>query len=67
MENNKKQTAVEFLVKELNKIIPLNKFDEINNIVSKAIQLEYQQLHDSYMQGCKDEEESNTKNKLNEQ
>ena len=45
----KKQTAVEWLVKELNQkidFIPMNKWDEIRDIVQQAKEMEKQQIID---------------------
>ena len=49
-----KQTAVEWLVDELNKkidFIPLNKWDEIRDIVQQAKEMERQQIMSAFTQG----------------
>jgi predicted esterase len=47
MTNNKQQTAVEWLVKELNQkidFIPLDKWDMIRDIIEKAKEMEKEQM-----------------------
>ena len=47
----KKQTAVEWLVKELNKMIdfiPMDKWDEIRDIVQQAKEMEQKQIINAY-------------------
>ena len=51
----KQQTAVEWLVKELNQkidFIPINKWDEIRDIVQQAKAMEKEQIIDSFGVGC---------------
>ena len=51
----KQQTAVEWLVKELNQkidFIPINKWDEIKDIVNQAKVMEKEQIIDSFGVGC---------------
>ena len=51
----KQQTAVEWLVKELNQkidFIPINKWDEIKDIVNQAKAMEKEQIIDSFGVGC---------------
>ena len=55
--NIKQQTAVEWLVTELNQkidFIPLNKWDEIRDIVHQAKEMEKEQIIDSYDAGLFD-------------
>lgn len=50
-----KQTAVEWLVKELNKMIdfiPMDKWDKIRDIVQQAKEMEKQQIIDAFGVGC---------------
>jgi len=57
--SNKKQTAVELLVKELNKIIdfiPMDKWDKIRDIVQQAKEMDKQQKIEAYNQGYRDGE-----------
>ena len=52
-----KQTAVECLVKELNKMIdfiPMDKWDEIRDIVQQAKEMERQQIIDTHVTGLID-------------
>lgn len=52
--SEKKETAVEWLVKELNEkidFIPMNKWDEIRDIVKLAKQMEEQQIRNAYCKG----------------
>jgi len=49
-----KQTAVEWLVQTLNKnidYIPLDKWDEIRNVVQQALAMEKEQIKDAWMDG----------------
>ena len=49
MTNNKQQTAVEWLVKELNQkidFIPLDKWDMIRDIIQQAKEMEKEQMID---------------------
>ena len=49
-----KQTAVEWLVKELNKIIdfiPMDKWDEIRDIVQQAKEMEKENIKQAYNDG----------------
>ena len=51
----KKQTAVEWLVKELNKMIdfiPMDKWNEIRDIVQQANEMEKEQIIDAFGVGC---------------
>lgn len=53
----KQQTAVELLVKELNKIIdfiPMDKWDEIRDIVQQAKEMEKENIINSYVTGLVD-------------
>ena len=48
------QTAVEWLVEELNQkihIIPMDKWDKIRDLVQKAKEMEKQQIIDAYRSG----------------
>lgn len=50
----KQQTAVEWLVKELNQkidFIPINKWDEIRDIVQQAKEIEKEQIENSKNEG----------------
>ena len=50
-----KQTAVEWLVKELNKMIdfiPMDKWNEIRDIVQQAKEMEKEQIIDAFGVGC---------------
>jgi HEPN domain-containing protein len=49
-----KQTAVEWLVKELNNLYPdlilsLKEWDDISNLITQTKQMEKQQIMDAYM------------------
>ena len=53
-----KQTAVEWLVEQLNQkidFIPLDKWDMIRNIVLQAKEMEKEQIKDAYRFGLSDE------------
>ena len=50
----KKQTAVEWLVEEINKMIdfiPMDKWDEIRDIVQQAKEMEKEQIKDAHLIG----------------
>ena len=52
-----KQTAVEWLVRTLNEnieFIPLDKWDEIRDVVQQALAMEKEQIMDAYLDGCND-------------
>jgi hypothetical protein len=54
MYNMKKQTAVEWLVKQLNQkvdFIPMDKWDEIRDIVQQAKAMEKEQIEDAHIEG----------------
>ena len=54
----KKETVVEWLVKELNQkidFIPINKWDEIKDIVNQAKDMFEEQVKDAYKFGLSDE------------
>jgi succinate dehydrogenase/fumarate reductase-like Fe-S protein len=54
MTNNKQQTAVEWLVKELNQkidFIPLDKWDMIRDIIQQAKEMDKQQKKGMYVEG----------------
>lgn len=58
MEN--KQTAVEWLVKELNNLHPdlilsLKTWDDINNLITESKQMEKEQIKDAYVGYSNDE------------
>ena len=49
-----KETAVEWLVKELNKMIdfiPMDKWDKIRDIVQQAKEMEKEQIKDAFDEG----------------
>jgi succinate dehydrogenase/fumarate reductase-like Fe-S protein len=53
----KKQTAVEWLIEQLNQkidFIPMNKWDMIRDIVQQAKEMEKEQIVDSYIMGSYD-------------
>jgi hypothetical protein len=55
-----KQTAVEWLVKQLNQkidFIPMDKWDEIKDIVQTALQMEREQIEEAYENGSDNENE----------
>ena len=60
-----KQTAVEWLVKQLNQkidFIPLDKWDMIRDIVLQAKEMEKQQIEDAFANGVDDEYEYHINN-----
>ena len=51
-----KQTAVEWLVEELNKMIdfiPMDEWDKIRDIVQQAYEMEKEQIIDAFDTGCR--------------
>jgi hypothetical protein len=55
--SNKKQTAVQWLVKELNQkidFIPLEKWDMIRDIIQQAKEMEKEQIEDACWAGGND-------------
>jgi succinate dehydrogenase/fumarate reductase-like Fe-S protein len=57
---NKQQTAVEWLVKELNQkidFIPLDKWDMIRDIIQQAKEMEKEQIEEAFANGVDDEYE----------
>jgi succinate dehydrogenase/fumarate reductase-like Fe-S protein len=66
MSNDKQQTAVEWLVKELNQkidFIPLEKWDMIRDIIQQAKEMEKKQIKNAFINGYLDS--YNAQNNIN--
>ncbi len=58
-------TAVEWLIKELNQkidFIPMNKWDEIRDLIQQALEMEKQQIMNAWQERDKDVIKSDGKN-----